>query len=513
MFSEEHAARAERFFERVLQHTKGEWAGKPFDLLDWQRDLVRRLFGTLNEDGTRQYRTCYLEVARKNGKSELAAGIALYLLFADGEEGAEVYSAAGDRDQAGIVYNVAAEMIRRSSVLSNRCKIIDSMKRVVIHKTASVYRVLSAEAASKHGYNPSGIVFDELHVQPNRDLWDVLRTGTGTRRQPLTFAITTAGYDRNSICYELHDYAQKVNSGVIDDPSFLGIVYSADESEDWTEPAVWAKANPSLGVTIKAEYLEGECQRAQTTPAYENTFRRLFLNQWTRQETRWLPLAAWDECGDSVDADDLRGRTGYAGLDLASSIDIAALVLVFPDGEYYDVLPFFWIPEDTIVDRSRRDRVPYDVWERQGYVIATPGNVIDYKAIKEKVRELAGLYDIQEIAYDRWGMTQLSQDLIDDGANIIPMGQGYASMSPPTKELLKLVLGKKLRHGNNPVLRWMADNMVVTQDPAGNLKPDKGKSTERIDGLVALIMALDRATRQESTSSVYDDRGLVRLSW
>lgn len=519
MFDELRAEAAVRFFERLLVHTKGQHAGKPFRLERWQReDIIRPLFGTVNADGSRQYRRAYVEIPRKNGKSTLAAGIALYLLFADAEQGAEVYGAACDRDQASIVFNVAAEMVRRSTVLARMCKVVDSTKRIVVGN--SFYRAIPADAGGSHGFNASGIIFDELHAQPNRELWDVLNTSTGARRQPLLFQITTAGYDRNSICYEQHDYAEKVLAGVIDDPTFFAYIAKADDADDWTRPETWQKANPGLGVTVRADYLRDECRRAQETPAYENTFRRLHLNQWTRQETRWLPLERWDRCAGPLDVAGLRGRACYAGLDLASTTDIAALVLVFPRAAdvaaedaagpltVFDVLPFFWIPEDAMRERSHRDRVPYDVWVRQGLIEATPGNVIDYRAIMERFDVLAQTYDIREVGFDRWGSTQLITEMMEAGLTVVPIGQGFASMSAPTKELLNLVLAGRVQHGGNPVLRWMADNMVVRTDPAGNLKPDKGKSSEKIDGMVALVMAIDRATRNQAQGGSYDDGGL-----
>lgn len=547
MFSPKAADRAVNFFERILVHIDGQWAGQPFLLMSWQRDrVIRPLFGTLNPDGTRQYRTCYVEIPRKNGKSELGAGIALYLLVADGEPGAQVYGAAGDRDQASIVYRVASEMTKRSAYLNTKLKVIDSTKRVVFQDTASFYRAIPADAAGSHGFNAHGIIVDEVHVQPNRDLIDVLTTSTGARRQPLTFYITTAGYDRHSICWELHDYALKVQSGVIVDPTFLPVIFAADEGDDWRDPHVWAKANPSLGVTISGDFLTGEAQKAQDIVAYENTFKRLYLNLWTTQDTRWLALDKWDACADPIDPESLKGRTCYAGLDLASTTDIAALVLVFPldeeapsseygnaidnedveedqqldvgepekpttDTTIYAALPFFWIPGDNIAARVRRDRVPYDVWVREGLIIATEGNVIHYAAIRAKIDELAQIYDIREVGFDRWGATQMTQELQDAGMEVVPIGQGFASMSAPTKELLNVVLSRRLRHGGNPVLRWMADNLRVSQDPAGNLKPDKAKSTERIDGMVALTMGLDRATRNGNTRSAYEERGLLVL--
>lgn len=528
-FDEGRASRAVNFFERILRHCDGEWAAKPFTLMPWQRDLVRTLFGTLRDDGTRQYRTCYVEVPRKNGKSSLAAGIALYLLIADGEMGAQVYGAAADRDQASIVFRTAAQMVRQSPLLASKCRVIDSTKRIVVETTGSFYRAIPSDAAGSHGFNAHAVVVDELHNQPNRDLVDVLTSSMGARRQPLSFFITTAGYNRNSVCWEWHDYAAKVHSGVIDDPSFLPVLYGAGDDDAWDDPEVWKKANPSLGVTPKLSFLEQECHRAKEVPASQNAFRRLYLNQWTRQDVRWLPLASWDACAEPVDAEALRGHDCYAGLDLASTTDIAALVLVFPrveeeakgettEGESqsigrvaFDVLPYFWVPKDTMAARSRIDRVTYDLWAEQGYIQATEGNVIDYRAIMATLDELAQAYNIREIGFDRWGATQLIQDMQEGGLEVVPIGQGFASMSAPTKELLNVVLGRRLRHGAHPVLRWMADNMVVSTDPAGNIKPNKAKSSEKIDGMVALIMGLDRATRHEHGGSVYESRGVIVL--
>jgi phage terminase large subunit-like protein len=495
-------------FIRRLKHTKGQWHGVSFDLRPWQEKIIRDLFGTVKEDGARQYRTAYIEVPRKNGKSELAAAIALVLLFADGEEGAEIYSAAADTDQASIVFDVANQMVKQSVGLSQRSKAILSTKRIVYKN--SFYRVLSAEHATKHGFNAHGVIFDELHAQPNRSLWDVLTTSGGTRRQPMTVAITTAGYDRNSICWEQHEYARKVLDGVVDDPTYYAVIFSAPDEADWTDEVIWKNANPALGDFRDIDEMRTLCKRAQQTPALQNTFRRLYLNQWTRQESRWLDIAAWDATAGIVEAEDLRGEVAYAGLDLASSSDLAALVLVFPDDEgMFDVLPFFWVPQNAIEKRSMVDRVPYDVWVEDGLIEATPGDVIDYRYIRKRINELGVLYNLKEIAFDRWGAQELIQYLQDDGFTVVEFGQGFASMAMPTRELLNLVLAKKLRHGGNPVLKWQADNLVVRQDPAGNVKPDKSKSTEKIDGMVALIMGIDRALRNEK--SVYDERGVLSL--
>lgn len=506
------AGAAERavFFIENLKHTKGEWAGKPFYLMDWQRVIVEKLFGTLNPDGRRQYRTCYIELPRKNGKSTLAAGVALYLLFADEEIGAQVYSAANDRNQASLVFNDAAAMVRQAPALIKRSKIVDSQKRIVYYGQNSFYSAISAEAYSKFGYDSQGVIYDELHAAPNRELWDVLTTSFGARRQPLLLCITTAGYDRNSICREQHDYACKVRDGIVDDPTFLPIIYAAPDDADWTDEQVWFDCNPALGVFRNLEEMRTLCAKAKETPALEMTFRRLYLNQWTSSVERWMPMDKWDVCQENPDIDALKGQPCYAGLDLAATTDLTALSLVFPRDGFYDAIMRFWIPGDTAREKERKDRVPYSLWARQGYIKLTEGNVIDYGYIRQELRELRESYDIQEIAFDRWGATKLVQDLQDDGFTVVPFGQGYASMSPPTKELMNLVLSKKIRHGGHPVLRWNADNMVVTQDPAGNLKPDKAKATQKIDGMVALIMAIDRASRNaQPETSIYEERGPI----
>lgn len=508
VFDERAAEKAVRFFERLLVHVKGEWAGQPFALQDWQRDdIIRPLFGWKRADGTRRYRRAYIEIPRKNGKSTLSAGIALYLLFADDEPGAEVYSAAADRDQARIVFDMAKDMVIKSPHLGKLSK--PYKYSVYVPGTMSVYRVLSADAPTKHGLNAHGIVFDELHAQPNRELWDVMTTSMGARRQPLLVSITTAGFDRNSICWEQHEYGRRVLDGIVDDPTFFAYIAAADEGDDWQDPAVWRKANPGYGVTVKEDYLATEAARAAQVPAYQNTFRRLHLNQWTQQETRWLDMGAWEACGEAFEPEP--GMLCYGGLDLATTTDIAAFVLVFPYEGAYGVVPRFYIPKENMLERSRRDRVPYEAWARDGLIVATPGDVIDFDFILHDIDELRQTYQLVEIAFDRWGATMIAQRLMEMGGDdwVVQFGQGYASMSPPTKELLRLVLERKIRHGGNPVLRWMADNMVVQTDPAGNVKPNKGKSREKIDGMVAMIMGLDRALRGGGVKlSVYEGRGL-----
>lgn len=506
----EHAAN----FINCLKHTKGQWRGVPFDLLPWQDKIIRDIFGTVKENGYRQYNTAYIEIPKKNGKSELAAAVALLLTCADGEWGAEVYGCASDRQQASIVFDVAVDMVDQSPALKKRFKPVMSVKRLVYKPTNSYYQVLSAEAYTKHGLNVHGVVFDELHSQPNRELYDVMTKGSGDARvQPLFFLITTAGTDRNSICYEVHQKAVDILEGRKIDPTFYPLIYGIDNDADWSDEKNWYKANPSLGHTIDIEKVRNACQSAKENAAEENLFRQLRLNQWVKQSTRWMQMEKWDACDEPIDIDALRGRECFGGLDLSSSIDITAFVLVFPprtEDEKFIVLPYFWIPEENLKTRVRRDHVPYDIWEKQGYIKTTEGNVVHYGFIEAFIEELEMKYNIREIAFDRWGAVQMVQNLEGMGFTVVPFGQGYKDMSPASKELMKLTLERKIAHGGNPVLRWMMDNIYVRTDPAGNIKPDKEKSTERIDGAVALIMALDRAIRNNGNTgcSIYDERGI-----
>ena len=502
-------------FIENLCHTKGTWAGKPFELIDWQEQIIRDLFGTLKPNGYRQFNTAYIEIPKKQGKSELAAAVALLLTCGDGEERAEVYGCAADRQQAAIVFDVAADMVRMCPALSKRVKILASQKRIIYTPTNSFYQVLSAEAYSKHGFNIHGVVFDELHTQPNRKLFDVMTKGSGdARMQPLYFLITTAGTDTHSICYETHQKAKDIIEGRKIDPTFYPVIYGADESDDWTDPKVWRKANPSLDITVGIDKVRDACESAKQNPGEENAFRQLRLNQWVKQAVRWMPMEKWDKCAFAVDEDEFEGRICYGGLDLSSTTDITAFVLVFPpldEDDKYIILPYFWIPEDNLTLRVNRDHVPYDVWERQGYLQTTEGNVVHYGFIEKFIERLGEHFNIREIAFDRWGAVQMVQNLEGMGFTVVPFGQGFKDMSPPTKELMKLVLEQKIAHGGHPVLRWNMDNIYIRTDPAGNIKADKEKSTEKIDGAVATIMALDRAIRcgNDHGASVYDDRGLL----
>ena len=513
-YDKDKADRAVAFIENLC-HTKGKWAGQPFLLLPWQEQIVRDLFGIVKENGKRQFLTAYIEIPKKQGKSELAAAIALYLLYADNEPSAEVYGAACDRNQASIVFDVARQMVEMSPALMRHSKIRTAGKRIINYRNAGFYQVLSAETGTKHGLNVSGLVFDEIHAQPNRHLYDVLTKGSGdARMQPLYFLITTAGTDTHSICYEVHQKAMDILEGRKHDPTFYPVIYGAAEQDDWTDPKVWKKANPSLGITVGIDKVKAACESAKETPSEENVFRQLRLNQWVKQSVRWMPMDKWDACAFPVREEDLEGRICYGGLDLSSTTDITAFVLVFPpldDQDKYCILPYFWLPEETLPLRVKRDHVMYDIWAKQGFIQTTEGNVIHYGYIEKFIEKLGERFNIQEIAFDRWGAVQMVQNLEGMGFTVVPFGQGFKDMSPPTKELMKLTLEQRIAHGGHPVLRWMMDNIYIRRDPAGNIKADKEKSTEKIDGAIATIMGLDRAIRcgNNAHESVYDSRGLL----
>ena len=512
-YDKKKADRAVTFIENLC-HTKGKWAGTPFWLLPWQEQLIRDIFGIVKPDGNRQFRTAFVEICKKVGKSELAAAVALYLLYADNEPSAEVYGAAADRQQASIVFDVAKQMVEMSPALMKRSKLMGATKRIVNYSNAGYYQVLSAEVGGKHGFSVSGLVFDEIHTQPNRQLYDVLTKGSSDARQnPLHFIITTAGNDRHSIAYELHTKAVDILEGRRVDPTFYPVVYGLKDDEDWEDEANWYKVNPSLGYTVDIERLRDAYREAKQNPADEITFKWLRCNMWVSSTVAWIPDAIYMRGNEPIDMDALAGRDCYAGLDLSSTGDITALVLIFPprnEDEKYVLLPYFWIPEETIPRRVKANSVPYDIWEKQGYIMSTEGNVIHYDFIEKFIMYLSEKYHILEIAVDRWNATQMIQNLEGEGFTIVPFGQGFSSMLAPTKEFYRLLMDGRIIHGGNPVLRWMAGNVVIDTDPAGNIKVTKAKSKEKIDGIVAAIMALDRCIRQEGQSgSVYDERGLL----
>lgn len=508
------ADRAVKFIENLC-HTKGKWAGTRFWLLPWQEQLIRDIFGIVKPDGNRQFRTAFVEICKKVGKSELAAAIALYLLHADNEPSAEVYGAAADRQQASIVFDVARQMVEMSPALMKRSKLMSATKRIVNYGNAGFYQVLSAEVGSKHGFSISGLVFDEIHTQPNRQLYDVLtKYSSDARQNPLHFIITTAGNDRNSIAFELHTKAIDILEGRRVDPTFYPVVYGLKDDEDWEDEANWYKVNPSLGYTVDIERLRDAYREAKQNPADEITFKWLRMNMWVSSTTSWIPDAIFMKGNEPIDMRLLEGRACYAGLDLSSTGDITALVLIFPPSnldEKYILVPYFWVPEETIPQRVKANSVPYDIWEKQGHLLATEGNVIHYDFIEKFICDLAEKYHILEIAVDRWNATHMIQNLEDAGFTMVPFGQGFASMSTPTKEFYRLLMEGQIVHAGHPVLRWMAGNVVIETDAAENIKVTKAKSKEKIDGIVASIMALDRCLRNqgEPQGSVYDERGLL----
>lgn len=487
------------WIERNVVHTRGEWAGQPLRLAPWQRaDVVEPIFGTLDRSGRRRYRTALIGVPRKAGKSTLGAAIALRLLFADSEPGAEVYSAAADRDQARIVFDMARSAVEANPAAAKRAKIYRNA--IVVPKTASTYRVLSSDAFTKHGLNPHGVIFDELHAQPDRELWDVLTTGQGARRQPLTVAITTAGFDRSSICYELYDYGRKVRAGQIKDPTFFFRWWGADDDDDWRDEAVWSKAQPNLDVSVSRTFMRAEARQAAALPARQNTFRRLYLNQWTNAEARWIDLGLWDRNAGIVVESDLDGQVCFGGLDLASTSDFAAWVLVFPSEREWRVLCRFFLPQAAVERRSAIGPT-LAAWQREGRLSVTDGEVTDSSVIEAQIAADRRRYEIAEIAFDPWDARDLVARLLDANAPMVEWPQTIARMNAPAKHLESLLGAERLRHGGHPILRWMADNVVTRTDGEGRIKPDKRRSTEKIDGIVALVMAIGAATRERKAKT------------
>jgi len=515
-FEPERAERVLRFVG-MLKHSKGKWGRGPGEYIrlePWQQFIIWNVFGWLRADGMRRFRTLWNEVGRKNGKSTLGAALGLYLAFADGEAGSEVYSAATKRDQARLVHAEAIRMVKKNKGLRKYVKIFKD--NLSLEDTNSKYEPLGGDSDSTDGLNVHGIVADEVHAWKSRDMWDVLETATGSREQPMMVAITTAGMDRQSICWEKHEYTCKVLEGWRDgsfvDDTWFGIVFALDDGDDWRDEAVWPKANPNLNVSKYIDDLRMKAERAAKMPAAQNNFKRRELNMWVQGDAKWMEMDAWRACGGPVSAlklpEKLKKRECYGGLDLGSTSDLTAFVLVFPaENGYFDVVTRFWLPEDAIEPRTQ-EGTHYDVWVRDGYIQATPGNIRDDDWVYEQIDQDDAAFDVQQVAFDKWGASSVAQVLQKKGMKVVEFRQGMASMSPPMKDLERLVLSKKLRHGSNPVLTWMADNLVAETDAAGNQKPSKEKSREKIDGMVALIMALDLALRHPKPESPYAKRGL-----
>lgn len=503
-------------FMQMLRLTD-DFYGQPFVLQDWQHQVLWDVYGTVNEHGLRQYRFAYLEIPKKNAKSTTIAGLALKHLALD-PPGGQIYCCAADRDQAGLVYHAAHQMIDQDEDLEGLLKITDSKKLIVNRETGTFLKVLSAEAFTKHGINPTVVIFDELHAQPNRELWDVMTFGAGAaRREPLWWVITTAGDDpdKASIGWEVHEYARKVQDGEIDDPYWYVKIYCAPEDADIFDERTWYQANPSLGVTISAESVRQEAIGARNDLAKEKLFRWLRLNQWVAvKQIGWQPLTLWDQTNGQWNLAELAGKTCYAGMDLSSTTDITAVALAFPPQDGIDgwrCIFEAWIPEDNMKERVRRDCVPYDRWVQQRYLQVTPGNVIDYEFVEARTLALSRQYGFKILGADPWNSRMLTQRLTKEGLNVVEVPQNIANMSPAMKEIERLMKAGMMTHEKNPLARWCWGNVNIAVDGNGNIKPMKNKSTDRIDIIVAMINAMALAVRMEEKTSVYEERGMRSL--
>jgi phage terminase large subunit-like protein len=491
-FNLKAAEKVRTFFRKFIRHSTGRWAGQPFELLEWQwRDIIAPLFGWLRPDGTRRYRQAYVEVAKKNGKSTLLSAILLYLLVGDREAGAEVYVAATTKEQAAIIFREAAKMIRSSPALRSILQIREHVKTITFLQTASFLRVLPHDADTVEGVNMHGLCIDELHAHRNRKLYDALLYSGAARRQPLSVSITTAGDDTESLCYEQHQQALKVIRGEIEQQDFFGYVAAAEPEDDWTLPATWRKANPSLGHTIDLDTFASECTAAKQSPGREAAFKRYRLNIWGgRTENAWLSLDKWD-AAEPMDPAELAGRPGYGGLDLGAVNDFTAFTLLFPRDGGFDVLAWFWLPRAAVEARSKRGDFIYESFERAKLIEVTEGDVVDHAQVRRRINEIAASYEVKQIAIDRlFDAYQFTQDLMSDGFDMVPYGQGWRSQSLPMQEIERHVIDGTLRHGGNRCLRWMAGNAVAQQDQNENLSLNKRAAKDKIDGISALVMSV-----------------------
>ena len=507
-FDEKAATVAVKFFS-LLTHNKGRWAGKPLTLEPWQQFFIASLFGWKRADGTRRFRESYLEVARKNGKSTVGSGVCLELLVLDGEPGAEVYCAATKKEQARIVFDDARNMTKKSTALLK--KVAVQRNAIFVASTLSTMKPMAADSKTEDGLNPHGIYIDEYHAHPDDGLYSVLKSATGARSQPLLSIITTAGFNRLGPCAQLRKSLAGLLEGQHHDDSYFVLIYSLDEGDDWQDETTWGKANPNLGVSVGLDYLREQHKAAVRLPSQQVPFKTKHLNLWTDSAEVWIPAELWAQGAQGTALAELAGRKAYGGLDLAKTRDISSFVLVLPkQGGYFDVLCWFWVPEDKVDERTKKDGVPYRQWVDEGYLIATPGNVTDYDFIKSEIRAAADLYQVQRVDFDPWNSSQLVNDLTSEGLKMEALRQGYASLSAPTVELENLVADAKVHHYGNPVLAWMCGNVVLARDPAGNIKLDKGKSKEKIDGMAALVNALaGYMSREPDETSIYEERGLL----
>ena len=508
-FDRRAALRAIGFIER-LKHTKGEWAGSRFRLEPWQHFVLWNIFGWKNADGTRRFRYAYIEIARKNGKTALSAGVGLYMLFADGESRPEVYSAATVKDQAKICFADAVEIVRATDLKHYLTPFRNS---IVYEARGGMMKPLSSDYGTHDGLNPSCGIIDEFHAHRDSGMFDVIKSAFGARRQPLMFIITTAGFNKSGACYAYRENVIKVLREVNEDDTLFGIIYTLDANEEWDDPRMWIKSNPNLGVSLSADYLADQVRDARNRPEAVRNVMTKNLNLWVDAERTWILDDAWQKCVGTISPDELRGCTCWGGLDLSNVSDITAYVLLFHENDRFQLVPYFWIPEEKMLEKIRRENINYDRWVADGYVTVTPGNVIDYDFVKADILRRTADYDLRSSAYDRWNASQTIIDLQNEGMVCNPFGQGYGSMSAPTREFEKLVLTGRIEHFGNPVLRWMLASTVVKSDPAGNIKPDKERSTQKIDGIVASIMALGEWMTAQAADerNPYENRGLLTL--
>lgn len=488
-YDQSSADKVKHFIEKFCRQSKGDYAGQAIKLLPWQDSFLSQLFGWKRKDHTRRYRRAAVFVPKKNGKSTLLSAVALALLVADNEPGGEVYTVANDQNQASIIFQESVSMVEQSPQLARKLKILKTNKKIEYAATKSIYRALSAEKSGKHGYNASAILADEVSFWDDRALWDVLRYATAFRQQPLTISISTAGYDLQGLGRDIWDYAAGVRDGTIDDPYFLPLIYCAEDGDDWTSPSTWHKANPSpFALRDMAE----ACQEAKNDPRKEANFKSLRLNLWQGTSNQWLSSPMWSACAKPFDPTILDGRECYGGCDLARVGDLAAYVLLFSfDGLLY-LLPRFFIPKLLASKKEHTDKVPYVLWGRQGHIILTDGDVIDYGFIRDKIKEDSARFKILEFGYDPYYAGQLSQQLMEDGLQVVPIRQTYSFMSPATSALERFIKEGRLRAGNNPVLSWCAMNASVREDAQGNIMVSKKSETKRCDGITAAIMAVSR---------------------
>lgn len=520
------------FFECRLRFVKGSAAGEPMRLPQWLEGLLRRVFGPLNPDGTRTCRVFYLEVASKNSKSTVVSGIGAGMLTITGERGSEVYCCAKNRGQARIVFNATRAMIQQSPFLSERLNVF----RHSIESKAdelSVMRPISSDSGTQDGLDPVCVIFDELHRIADREIVDTLEAKQASRKSPLEVMITTAGeLDPNSIAWEKHQYAAGVIDGTIVDPSWVAAIYTVPADADWKDEKNWALANPNLGVSVGLEFLRAQFRKATKSPQAEMAFRRFHLNQWVGSETAWLDPAKWDACRQDFSLTDLDGAICCAGLDLSTSRDLTAWVLVFPgpDGAFY-LLPRFFMPAELLQEHIDKDKVPYDIWHKQGFLTLTSGNVIDYTLIRSVIEADAKRFGLKDAAYDPWGATQLAQELNlsigkesdrdpDTQVELYPFPQNFKMLSEPSKNFEDWIASRKIIHDGNPILRWMVNCVTIISDNHGNIKPvkpDRRRHGRRIDGVVAAIMGLARAKHHKTNmdfnqgESVYETDEMLVL--